>query len=249
MTQDGGTPPDFWTRVQQMIDRGVAAAMRSGPLRNASISDGGLSITGGFLRLVYETFNMLYVGPVTPSAGDGTPQQAIRLRRADGTMALQIHDAFPGADGNSFNQALTLFDRSGNAIFADDTDSGQGIGRPYLPFVAYRSDSNDWPLTTSTTFVTKHWAHGPKQQPKLFVEAWMGATDPAAIAEVQVMVNGVVWGAAQSGTAGAVTGHLFGPATVSGTHLQTLEIEVQYRLASGVGSVKCGVARIEGRQT
>lgn len=242
------TPPGLIERIMRMVDERIARFARSGFLRNATISDGGLTIKGGFLRLVFAGFNLFYVGPVGSALSDGSYQQVVRIRRADGTLALHTYDAAPGADG-TLNQALTWLDRGGSIVFSDDTDSGQGIGRPYLGFTAYPSRSSDFLVASGGSFTTLWRAKAPKQHPKLYVEVWANAPDAGAVAEVQVLVNGAVWDAPKQSSTGFVTSIAFGPLPVTGAHMATLSVEVQGRLASGTGNVQVGVARIEGRQT
>lgn len=251
MTQEGGTPLDFWARIQKMIDDAVAGLARSGMLRNASISDGGLTIKGGFLRLLTKAvggIEQFYIGPTGEILGNGEYQQFLRVRRADGSTVLRLWDAFPDADG-TLNQALSWLDRLGNVVVADDTDGGMGIARPYLPAVFYPSRSSDFPSTNSAAFGAIHRAMMTKQQPKLFVSVW-GFNDTAgATGEIRVMVNGVQLGSTVTTGNTAVTQYNFGPAVVAGDYMQELWVEIQARLVTGTGVVRVGAAWVDGRQT
>jgi hypothetical protein len=253
MGAEAATPPGFWDRVRQIAADEVAKLLRSGLLRNASISEGGLTIKGGFLRLLSAVtggFDTFYLGPVDPPRADGSPQQGWVVRRADGTIVLQLYDAFPTDSGGALNQALDWRDRGGNIVLADDTDSGQGIARPYVSGAFYRARNVDWPTTTSPTFETIYRAKMPKQHPKLYVRAWGINTVAGATGEIRVMVNGAQLGTTQGTISGTVTESVFGPAAVAGAHMADLSVEIQARLASGTGAVQVGVSRgAEGSQT
>lgn len=252
MGLDAGTPPGLWERIRSIAAEEVVKFARSGFLRNASISEGGLTIKGGFLRLLAQATGgteLFYIGPVTPNAADGSPQQGWRVRRADGTSVLLLRDAFPTDDGGVLNQALNWYDRGGNVVLADDTNSGQGIARPYIPGVFYQARSGDWPTTTSTTFETVYRMRLPKQQPRLLLRAW-GVSDTAeGVGELRVMVNGTQLGSTVTTAYGTVTEYLFGPTAVDGAHLSTLVVEIQARLASGTGGVQCAPSQAQGQQS
>lgn len=250
MTQEAGTPRDFWDRIQKMIEDAVAKLARSGMLRNASIAEGGLTIKGGFLRLMsavvggVETF---YAGPITPALPDGSYQPGMIVRRNDGTVVLQLWDPIPSV--GDYSQFLAWLDRQGNAIFTDDTDSGFGIARPHLAHSFYPSRVQDFPTTTSATFETIFRARVEKQQSNLFVQAW-GATDTAGTTgEVQVTVNGTILGTVQTATSGVINGYNFGPAAVAGNFGDILNVEIQARRTAGTGNVQAGARLVSGWQT
>lgn len=255
MTQQGDIPPDLWARIDQMIDRKVAALARSGMLRNASISGGtGLTVGGGGnLTVDGGSFDAKYPagegGGVAVHIGDQYESGSyigtgLLVQAPNGTdMIVARQDTFFG------NTRVDLYDSGNRVIVGNDAATGQGLARPYVPFVVYQSRSADWPTVSSGTFTTVYRAKGPKQQPKLYVETWANAVDPASVAEVRVLVNGAPWDVPKLSTAGFVTGLNFGPTAVDGGHMDTLSIEVQFRLASGTGVVQCGAARVEGRQS
>jgi hypothetical protein len=243
-------PPGLEGRIKQWIRDEVAKLLRSGFLRSASIGEGGLTLRGGFFRLRNrgDSSNAFYIGPLNPALPDGTAQQGWIVRRDDGTTVLMLRDV-DVADGQ-VNQALNWYDRSGNIVLADDTDGGQGLARPYVPFAFYRSRDVDWPTITSTSFQTVYRARGFKQQPKLYAEAWGWNDTGSATGEVRVLVNGVQLGGIASTDNTAVKLLNFGPDAVAGDHTSTiLSIEIQARVASGSGGVRVGAAWAEGRQT
>jgi hypothetical protein len=248
MGVDAGTPPGLVDRIRQIAAEEVRKFARSGFLRNASISDGGLTIRGGFLRMLFGDVQLFYIGPVSPNLADGSPQQGWIVRRADGSTVLSMRDAFPEDDGGVLRQALNWYDRTGNSTFADDTNSGQGLARPYLPGTFYRSDYADWVAVSGGTFVTKFRARMTKQQPQLYVRAWASNDTSGATGEVRILVNGTQWGPTRA-TAFSISEFEWGPLTVAGDHMSTLVVEMQARVASGAGAVRLEPSRLEGRQS
>lgn len=251
MAQEAKVPAGFWALVQKKIDDAIARFARSGFLRNASISDGGLTILGGFLKLIDKVLGvtLFYVGPVSPNKADGTPQQGWIVRRADGTVVLQLLDQYPTDVGGALQQALNWFDRSGNVVLADDTNGGVGLARPHLASAFYASRQQDFLKSTAAGFETIYRARVEKQQPKLYVEAWGTSDTAGTTGQMQVVVNGTVMGAAQNVASGVVTLFSFGPAAVAGNYGDTLNVEIQVKRTAGTGSVQVGASMVQGTQT
>lgn len=250
MTQEGGVPPGFWARVEQIAERVVARYARSGSLRNASTTDGGsYTIKGGVLRLInHLDRTIFYLGPMSKPLLDGTPQHGMIITRGDGTQALSLFDAAPGVDG--LNQALNWFDRSGRIVLADDTDGGQGLARPWIPGVWGLARAQDWPSVTSTSWETVYRAKMPKQHPRLRMAVWGWNDTAGATGEMQVLVNDEPFGTVATTSNSVVGEKLFGPLPVVAAHMSELKVEVQARMVSGTGAVKlCPSTPPEGRQT
>ena len=251
MGVDAATPPGLWERVRQIAQQEVAKLLRSGLLRNASISDGGLTIKGGFLRLLDKVLgvDLFYVGPVNPPRADGTPQQGWIVRRADGSVVLLLLDALPTDSGGALNQALNWFDRSRNVVLADDTDSGQGMARPHLNGGWSRTRFGDITVsTTSSSFETLWDTRLTKPQPKL--EVWYRASMDTAgtTGEVRVLVNGQPFGAVQAQGFVLAT-QVVGPLPVAGDHMDTLVVEIQGRRSSASGALRVEPLPWFGRQS
>lgn len=248
MGLEAATPPGFWERVVQIVQTEVGKLLRSGLLRNASISDGGLTIKGGFLRLrapgaVADTF---FVGGSTPNLPDGSPQPVMQLRRNDGTVALEMYDPIP-SDG--YAQFLAWRDRIGNIVFSDDTDSGRGLARPWLPIPLYPGlGVTSLPASTTSGSFTALWiARTAKQQPRLAV-GFLASAPAGTTAEVRVTV-----GSTQIGPTITVTGGSLGDTTiqglVDGAHMAEMRVNLEARLVSGAGPVTVYPVRCEGRQS
>lgn len=239
MGQEAAVPPGFKEQIQKMIDQAVAKAYRSAPLRNASITDGGITVRNGYVRVrSAEGVTTAYMGGVTPALPDGTYQPGLIFRREDGSLAMALYDPDPDPDGpGDYKQFLATYDRGQNVILSDDTYSGQGLARPYLPNTFYRDRYADWVTTTSTTFETLFSAWVYKQHPRLVVQAWASNDTAGATGEVRVLVDGQPWGSVASTDFGVATKD-FGAAPVAGAHMESLRVEIQARVASGGGGVR-----------
>lgn len=244
------TPPGLLERILLEVDRRIAAFARSGFLRNAVITQGGLTIKGGVLKMLSAVTggtSTFYVGPVAPNLPDGSYQPTVIVRRNDGTVALLLWDPRPDLDG--YNQFLGWYDRSGNAVMTDDTVSGQGLGRPYLPGVAYLSQARHWPAGGASGWEPLWRVMHNKQQPRLFARAWGTCDTAGTTGQLRLMVDGVQVGATQDVDAGAVREFLFGPVAVAGTFGQYLTVELQVQRTAGTGGVQACFGIVEGRQS
>jgi hypothetical protein len=204
MAQEAAVPSGFWARVQKMIDDSIAKYARSGALRNASITGGaGLTIGGGGKMVVQhpdgKTLMLMGAYDVTDTYNmpDGSRQPMALIYRADGSLALGMWDPDPASGG--FQQFLALLDRSGNIIVSDDTNSGQGLARPYIPASFYKTRFADFTAASvSATFETLFDTTMYKQHPQLVVGFRASMDTTATTGEVRVLVNGVQLGATAS---------------------------------------------------
>jgi hypothetical protein len=241
-------PSDFWGRIRQMISDEVAKFFRSGPLRNASISDGGLTIRGGFFRLLFGNVQLFYLGPVNPPLPDGRPQQGWIVKRADGTTVLDLRDA-DVADGLVL-QALNWRDRQGNVVLADDTNSGQGLARPYLQAAFYPARFGDYLGSTSGSFETLYRAELPKQQPRLRVAAIGAADSGGTTGEMRCLIEGAQFGATVTLTNAVQAFGIWGPEFLPDIdHMETMHVEIQARRTAGAGVVRVAPTAIQGMQS
>lgn len=247
MPVDPATPPNLWERIRKLVQDEVGRLLRSGLLRSASIGEGGLTLRGGFLRMLFGDVNIVFVGPVGPALPDGTPQMGVVVRRGDGTTVLDLFDA-DTSDG-VLRQALNWRDRDGNTVLADDTNSGQGLARPWLTGGFYRPRFADMTTgTTSGTFETVWETRIAHQQPQLEV-AYRATTDlSGATGETQVLVNGTRLGTVRSETF-VLTTRYVGPEPVAGAHMSELHIEIQARRTSATGAVRVEPMWWRGRQS
>ena len=239
MTQEAGTPPGFWERVEQIAERAVAKYARSGALRNARIS-GGNGITvgdGGKFRVEYPAEQgsgpMLYVGNIVGIETGAYQGTGLLLQAPDGTDMMVVR-----SDAEFGTTMHNIYDSGGRIIFGNDAASGMGLARPYIGGTLHRKRFTNWDVeTTSTTFETLYHTRMRKQHPKLAAGVMASTTVTGATGEVRVMVNGLQLGAV-SPVAFVAGFHEFGPEPVSGDHLGTLDVEVQARVTAGAAAVR-----------
>lgn len=169
---------------------------------------------------------------------DGTPQQAIRLRREDGTPTFSCY-----ADIGQDNQAWWLTDREGNRLFADDY-SGSGLARPYMPVAmmpSYDAGWDYWPRNSTTTMKMLWRAGIYKQQQRVVVIADAAMDTSGATGYVELRVSGVAQGSPVSVdfTGGFYT---LGPFDLSKfAHMSQISIEVYGRRNAGTGSIRASI--------
>jgi hypothetical protein len=203
-------------------------------------------VRGGSVQVIDRSGNLIaYLGELLPAAPDGNPQPGLYFRRQDGTLAFAIFDPLPDIDG--YNQFWSLWDRSANLIMSEDTTSGQGLARPYLPIPWVDVRSSTWPVTTSASMVDAQFTVYDKQHP--YVEVWIqAAPDAATVGEWQLVQTSTVIGAAVQVTGPAVQYVVF-RAPVDGNHGDKIDLHVQFRRVSGAGNVRGMVVGAWGVQT
>ena len=246
MTQEAGVPRDLWGKIQKRIDESVAKLARSGMLRNASITDGNLTVKGGSFRAQYPENlgggNSVYIGDIY--GGGGYAGTGMLVQAPDGTdMILARQDAQFG------NTRVDLYDSGNRVIVGNDASSGMGLARPYLPSTFYRKRYQDMTIsTTSATFETLFEAQIHKQHPRYEVGCRATMDTSGTTGEVQVLINGVALGSTQAQSF-LIKPNVFGPANVAGSHMSTLTVEIQGRVTSGSGALRVEPQYLIGRQS
>jgi hypothetical protein len=248
VSQEAATPPGFWARVQQMIDTSVGKAMRSVSPRSASLSEGDFTIAGGTLKVLAADGDIsFWLGSITPALPDGSYQPGFILQREDGSTAAALYD--PAPVPGDYHQFFALYDRAGNIIVSDDTTSGQGIARPFVGSVFYRTRYADFAVSsTAAAFETLFTAILPKQHPRLEVGYRASMDTTGTTGEVRVMVNGVQLGT--TSTEGFVVATRYtGSLPVAGGHMATLTVEIQARRTSATGALRVEPLYCLGKQS
>lgn len=150
------------------------------------------------------------------------------------------------------SQYWALADNSANIIMSDDAQSGQGIARPYIPLpVTKASELTTQVVTTSSTsFVDAYVIRTFKQHPRVAVE--FAVNTPAGVTS-EVRLSDATSGAA-SVIAGPITfgaGNGFGglTAAIAGAHMSEIEVQIEFRVASGAGTIGIVVTRAHGIQS
>ncbi|NEC93467.1 hypothetical protein G3I71_48850, partial [Streptomyces sp. SID12501] len=131
--------------------------------------------------------------------------------------AVQAHPTVTGVD----RQSLSIYDRAGNVIFADDAVAGAGLARPYIPIRFGRAFYLDWPGTSSVSFTDLYLTAVEKQAPMAYVVVAHTNDTSGATGQVQVTVNGTAVGTPTSTTFGVATTTI-GPFELPGAHMDTV---------------------------
>ncbi len=246
------TPGDQLPNGTQQMARDIASLKRqvselraARRLENAAVGAGGLRVVNGG-RLAMDTpgnVRMVDIGKLSDTSfnhSDGSPQQALQLRRDDGSLFMSCF-SYPPSGFET--QAWKFYDRSGNIILAEDTNSGQGFARPYLPVPvgpAYEGSWDYWPRTTGTT-TTKLWAgRFYKQLPNIVLVMQVSMDTSGATGTIELTVGGTVRASSSvSFSVGYVT---LGPYALDGyDHMQQVDIVVQGRRTAGTGALRASL--------
>ncbi|MEU5872495.1 hypothetical protein AB0A73_13185 [Glycomyces sp. NPDC047369] len=194
---------------------------------------GDLNVKGGELRVGDEDGQtQVYVGPLTYGgvpAGTGWT-----FRRFNGQPVFTLEGSDPE------HQFLAVRDAQGNIVFGDDTVSGQGLARPWLPVPWSGADYTQWPGTTSASFTSVLETTIPRQQPKLYVRIRHTADASGTTGELRLMFGGTQLGATVS--VGFTVS--YAELTVDlppGTFGETMNLAVEGRRTAGTGAVRATV--------
>jgi hypothetical protein len=224
------------------LRRRIASLETAAPLRNASISDGGQLVIKG--RAGQTLVLLGRSDDETLNAPDGQAQMLLQVFRTDGTKAFAMWDPAPAVDG--FNQFVAMYDRAGNNIFSDDTTSGVGLAKPYLPVPFYDYPAVPTQTTTSATFTTlQRAAAHVKQHPRIQVGLLI-LTSADTTGEVRLWdsTNNVRIGSTLTIAANTFGANNIGPDYLLGAHMDTLDLDIQARRTGGTGTI--GVRAIGG---
>lgn len=241
------------------LSRKIAALERQFRERNAArrleaatVGGGGLTVAEGgrFTMQTPSGVRMVDVGQISGPTWnhlDGSPQQAIHLRREDGSMAMSIR-AQPSVQGVD-TQAWTYWDRSGNPILAEDTTSGVGLALPYLPLAPWApARYTDWLSTTSSTFEDIHRATIYKMQPWASVTVGHTTDVSGTTGQIQLTIGGTAYGSPTS-VAFQISAVTVGPFQLPGDFRSQVELRIQARRTAGTGNVRCHVLASSGLQS
>lgn len=173
---------DWLVRKVQDLERKVEEMAAASTLNAATVDQGGIQVTNGGTVTVTDSTNQNVIAeigalPTIYNRADGSRQPGVMFNREDGSLALILGDLNPTTP--PYKAALQSLDRAGNVIFADDTNGGVGIARPYIAMGAWvdnvASGSAAAP-TTSAAYVTQQTAFAYLQHPKVRVDMLVNST-------------------------------------------------------------------------
>lgn len=230
-------------RIAQ-LERDVSELRAARRLEQATIGAGGLRIVDGG-RLAMDTtagVRMVDVGAISDDRfdhPDGSPQQAIWLRREDGST---VFSCFSG-QGETL-QAWSWRDRSGNQVLADDTLSGSGLARPYIPVQlgpSFDAGWDYWPRNSTTTMTELWRGRIYRQHPKIVVVVDASMDTSGATGYIELRLNGVAQGSPTSvGFAAAF--YTLGPFDMTQYgHMSQVDVSVMGRRNTGTGALRASI--------
>lgn len=242
---------DYLVRRLADIERELVALRTGRSLEAATIGSGGVTIKddGSLVVKATDGHTVATFGALPPqyNRADGTPQSGVALYREDGSLAALLGDLNPTVA--PFQQAWQVLDRSGNVIFADDTNSGKGSALPWLDLpVPVPTDWTLWPSTTSSAWTELSSGEFRRQMPGIGwrIIIWV---DAATTGQVRVKLDGNViattnpltnvnltWTSAWNFPSGWVYG-------------SSALLQIEAIRTSGTGPVRAIVQRLGGQQT
>lgn len=238
MTQEAAVPAGYLEQVRRIAREEVAAAYRSGSLRNASIGEGGtFTIRGGRLQVLYPATQggglSAYVGDLYDASDGSYLGSGLLVQDQDGQPIAQFRSDAPSGQSRAL-----ITDASGETAVSTDAAGGLGLARPYLSNSFVPSRYADWTISTSSaTFETLFVSSGYRTHAGIL--AWTRASmdTSGSTGEVRVLVN-----SAQLDTPGTIgfaqTLSFHGPTILPGESYDFLTVEIQGRVASGAGSLR-----------
>lgn len=175
-------------KLKQALSRAATRPQGGVTSGDFVIEGGSMTIKGdGGLTLVSaDGIGVFSVkGQMSEPDPDGNPQPEVRMYRADGSVAFYMWDPLPLQD--NYRQFWAWYDRNGNLLLGDDTTSGRGLARPYIPYGVTNENGSDFVTPTSTaSFTDAHWISGWVQNPRMKVPMTVIAPSTGA-GEVQIL--------------------------------------------------------------
>lgn len=225
-------------------------------LYSASIGEGGLTIRGGYIRLLDDAgVERVLIGPSTFAQAPGTTQPVFQVRDNSGRVRLGVYDAEPGA---TYEPTVWIFDDSNHVAFT--TDQQGGIAEPWIGVPMYpkfiptsfnNSTDTTWTLPASACNGGVIWEGriGKVSHPRIQFDVITGrVTGTGATPTYTFWVNGVQEGSFSGTGHGA---NLVGPFDISDLLAQT-NIPVQVKVSAvgtGTDLIACGMLGVSLRQS
>lgn len=241
--------PDELRRLYDRLDRlerevrELRAARR---LESAAIGAGGLAIRDGGSVWVYDSDGSLMsvIGEL-PWLGEGV--RGFVLGRSGGHEGIAAYGSGSGT-GAGF---VGMYDLAGNYVVTDDTFSGRGLGRPYIP-LQVGEISVPTATTTSGSFTDVASGFNPIQHPVLYADLLVRSDDASTTGQVRIAIDNTAVGPTINVSGGEYAFRSIGPfkVTVSETNYGELHtVSVQARRTAGSGSIGVRVLSLLGLES
>lgn len=207
-----------------------------------SIDSGALEVNSGVFT-VGTNPQVVYFGPVADGIGGFPP--GFVFRRANGALVFDL-------EGAGTAQYWALRDEQNNNLMSDDSLTGQGLARPYIPLVSGVHYNKTFSVTTTNaSFEGMYIFRFSKQHPQYFVDPMVKCSDGTTAGEIQIYNNVTNEIAADPVVvpAGALQRVPIGPFPIAGNHMDDCEFELQARRTAGVGTIGIEIYGAYGRQS
>lgn len=227
-------PSNLLDRIVK-LERELAEVRKKVGLSSATISSGGLTVDGGFIKLIDpDGDEIVWMGPLDPPRPDGRLQQAFVVRDDTGAARIFVWDNDPDGEGG-YQQQVAINDPQGNRVFQDDKVTGHGLARPWLPLPITRPRRLDWLKCAINSWETLFEIRMHRQQPKIWLSMMSGASDGSTTGQVRIMMNGVqvFWRVYNNATV-FVDNEGF---DVTTDHFDEIELNIDAIRDSGAGSI------------
>lgn len=226
-------PDDLISRIKR-LEQQVKELRRPSTLGNAALSQGSFEVRDDGGNTVLRAGKFL-------SGADEV--YGLAAWRDNGSIQFLVWD---NGSGDGY---WSLWDEVGNIVVSNDTDSGQGLATPYIPYrpMPYSEVLTPPQSTTSGTFGALHRVHGQKQHPIIRAHLILQA-DASTTGEVRLAVDGSAISDVQVIDAGENVYRTIDCA-LAGGHLSFQYVDVEARRVSGAGAIRVGVAFVEGKQS
>lgn len=244
--KDQGTE---WMKLQRGIKNAFTSANSRIPYQKIAagilrVSSSLSVLAGAFLEFIYSTGQTgIYAGTF---AFGSDAVEGIAIYRPTGVASF--YSLFKTSDGSGYSAIL---DSSGNIIVSDDSASGKGLARPWLPYtfvntaeLASPPSSRQNSTTTDLEFVT---LRTPIQHTKMAYEGYVYIQTGGATCEIKFknLTTGVTMHSFTS-SGGFVSGTFsVGDWNFGDVH----QIDITGRRASGTGNVGFTLLSLHGRQS
>ncbi|GLF97539.1 hypothetical protein [Streptomyces yaizuensis] len=228
---------DLIRDLQRQVRR-LSTAVAARPALN-EITAGDVTITGGGSLVVRNPDKdaLLHIGAIG-APEENPPEQGVRIRRADGSLALTV--------SGKPTQALNIWDRFNRVALADDTRAG-GLARPYVPIPLYPAPTR----ITSGSWTRVLQGGMYLQNPRIAVGLWLQAAANTTV-EARVRYLTADGTAVELGDSLVATGEAF-TREVAAPHGQPSyswsNLLIEGRVIAGTGEASLGVLYAEGRQS
>jgi hypothetical protein len=245
--KDQGTE---WMNLKQQVKNAFTSANARVPYQKIAASIVRIAssleiLAGAFLKFTYENnTDGIYIGSGISFSGE--PHEGMYIRRNTGETMFTALTAID--DGAGFTG---VWDKSGNIVLSDDAVSGQGLGRPYIPYTfgvtaelttppANRQNSTTSDLAIYSTIA-------PIQHPKMSFWAYVYIQTGGSTAEVKV--KDITTGATLYTSGGVGGGWLNANFPISYSFGEQHQLDITIRRASGSNNVGLTLGEVFGVQS